>query len=331
MSHGITERDIQAGISQAWHNKTAIMDKITRESSMPYEVIESEIYYKVPDEVLGIDSEDGNYILSPDMKQLVASDDFKPIGLPYGKSYQPTSISTFWNVIEKGLNGIDYEVVSAGSVDNRGKIFASIKLHDGFNIGDRDFKDYITVIDSFDKTTAFKVFYTNVCVVCANTYAAALSAGGEVGRVKHTVNIEDNVHRLIDSIQQFTNASQSNKAALQNAHAQDCSADEARAFLMGLETRTTKEISNATVQKNARMMELFNHGKGNQGQTRLDAFSAYTEFHTHESSNRKQKGAQSYTSEWGSSARLKTIAFDALNNKWGDTVKSGEAVLANID
>lgn len=330
MSAGITERDRQTGLEQAWHGETHIVEKVTKENSMPYEVIESPIYYKVPDEVLGIEQGESDYIVSPNMKQLIASDDFLPIGQPYGKSYQPTSIGTFWNVIEKGLQGIDYEVVSAGSVDSRGKIFASLKLHGGFNVGDREFKDYITVVDSFDKTTAFKVLYTNVCVVCANTYAMALNAGGEVGRAKHTVNVEDNIHRLIGSIKSFMNTSAVNHKKLQEAHQTPCENDEARSFLMGLETRTSTNITNGMVQKNARMMELFNHGKGNQGKTRLDAFSAYTEFHTHESSNRKGKGSQSYTSEWGSSARLKAVAFDALNNNWDNTVKSGEVVLANI-
>lgn len=330
MSHGITERDRQAGTSQAWHGKTLVADKITRENSMPYEVIEADIFYKVPDATMGIASDDGNFILAEDMKQLIASDDFLPIGMPYGKSYKPTSIGTFWNVIDKGMGTTPYEVVSAGSIDNRGKIFASLKLTDGFQVGGREFKDYITVIDSFDKTTSFKVLYSNICVVCANTYAAALSAGGEVARAKHTVNVDDNIVRLIDAIKAFVNVSNQNQIQLKAAHLTDCSQDEARAWLMGLETRGNKEITNALVQKSARMMELFNHGKGNQGQTRLDAFSAYTEFHTHESSNRKGPNAQSYASEWGTSARMKALAFESLNMGWDRTVKAGEEVLAKI-
>ena len=66
-----------------------------------------------------------------------------------------------------------------------------------------------------------------------------------------------------------------------------CSRDEARSWLMGVEGRNAKIATNGLRQKSARMVELFDQGKGNQGRTRLDALSAVTDFHSNERTNRK--------------------------------------------
>ncbi len=326
MSHLIEKRDIQAGLSQAWHNLTTIVDTVTRENSMPFEVVESPIYYQVkqPDEY-GIIRD--VFVQDPEFKTLLASDDFLPVGQPYGSSYCPTSIEMFWKVIEKGMGDTPYQIISAGTVDNRQKVFASLKVTDGFRIGDREFKDYITLLDSFDKSTSLTAKYSNVCVVCANTFAAAMGAGQVIGKTKHTMMIEVNAQRLIDAIDAFAGTSATFKGLLQEAYQTPCSRDEARAWLTGIEGRNIKELTNGMKQKTARMVELFETGRGNEGRTRLDAFSALTDFHSNESTNRKGDNAQYMTSEWGASAQVKTLAVSRFKEDWDGYVKHGEKLL----
>jgi hypothetical protein len=183
-------------------------------------------------------------------------------------------------------------------------------------------------MDSFDRTMAFQTRYTNVCVVCSNTFHAALNSGQEVGKAKHTLNLENNIERLIRAVQLFTATSKNTEEILSRAETVPCSSDEAKAWFTGLVGKEEKDLTNAAKQKTARLSELFVGGRGNQGRTRLDAFQAVTEFHTHESSNRKNGGHQYYTSEWGSSAILKTQIFYGLESKWKETVKKGESMLA---
>lgn len=328
MSAGITERDRQVGLNQAWHGKTKIVDVVTKDNSMPFEIIESPIYYKVQKPHDSIpDFMQDVMIESPEFKQLIASDDFLPIGDPYGQSYHPSTVETFWKVIAKGMEEVPFEIVSAGTVDNRCKLFASLKVTDGFRIGDRQFNDYITVIDSYDKSTSFQTRYTNICVVCANTFAAAMRAGEAVGKAKHTLNLDVNIERLIIAMRAFLGTSKQYQEVLQNASDTPCSADEARAWLIGIEGRNANSLTNGLKQKGARMMELFTGGRGNTGASRLDAFSALTEFHTHESSNRKSEGSQGYSSEWGTSAQVKTLAISGLDANWNHHRKHGERLL----
>lgn len=327
MSAGITERDIQSAATQAWHGKTNIVDVVTRENSMPYEVLESPISYIVqkPCEITGL-MEDIT-LIDPEYKRLIASDDFLPIGEPYAESYHPSSIAAFWEIIRKGMGDTPYQIASAGTVDNRCKLFASIKVSEGFRIADREFKDYITLIDSFDKSTSLQARYSSICVVCANTYAMVMNSGNQIGKAKHTAMIDLNIQRLISAIDGFAGTSAANKVMLQKAFTTPCSRDEARAWISGIEGRNSDVLTNGMLQKTARMIELFETGRGNEGRTRLDAFSAVTDFHSNESTNRKGDGAQSYTSEWGASAQTKNLVATRFESDWEANVRRGERLL----
>jgi hypothetical protein len=327
MSHNIMKRDIQCGLESAWHGLTTIVDVVERSNSMPWDVIESPIYYKKPKVY---DFEPDVYIEDPEFKTLLATDDFLPVGQPYGTSYSPTSIAMFWEIIKKGMGDTPYQIISAGTVDNRQKVFASLKVSEGFRVGDREFKDYITLLDSFDKSTSLQARYSNICVVCANTFAANMQSGTQIGKAKHTQMIEMNVGRLIEAIDHFSGTSSAYKANLQEAFETPCSRDEARSWLMGIEARNTDKLTNGLKQKIARQIELFDAGKGNEGRNRLDALSALTEFHTHESSNRKDADAQYMASEWGASAGIKTLAATRLKTDWDKHVKHGDRILTEF-
>jgi hypothetical protein len=327
MSAGLTARDRQTGLEQAWHRETNIVDVVTRENSMPYEIIEAPIQYRVFDNIEGFPVE--RIIEDTEYKRLIASDDFQPIGEPFAKSYCPGSIAGFWEIIRKGMGDTPYQVASAGTVDDRCKLFASIKVNEGFHVGDREFKDYITLIDSFDKTTSLQARYSNICVVCANTYAMVMNSGSQLGKAKHTTFMELNVERLIAAIDAFAGTSASNKVMLQKAYETQCSRDEARAWVTGIEGRnaTASGLTNGMLQKTARIIELFDNGRGNEGRTRLDAFSAMTDFHSNESTNRKEAGSQRYTSEWGASAQTKNLVATRFEQDWTTNVRRGEGLL----
>jgi len=326
MAHKIEERDRQSGIEQAWHGLTNIVESVTQENSHPYEVKEFPVCYKVRKPNQHGFFED-LVIEDPEWKQLIATDDWLPVGNPYGASYHPSSITGFWDIIKQGMGDTPHQILSAGSVENRSKIFASIKLTDGFKIRDREFTDYITLLDSFDKSTSLWALYSNVCVVCSNTFNAAMSAGKTIGKAKHTAMLDVNVQRLIDAIDAFAGTSASFQQMLGRAVETPCARDEARAWITGLEGRNADRMTNGMLQKTARMMELFETGKGNEGNTRLDAFSAVTDFHSHESSSRLSKANQWHSSEFGSSAQTKTHMASRFEADWSANVRRGTMLL----
>lgn len=302
------ERDIQAGLEMGWHNLTTIVPVVTKEVAHPYEVIPCEIAATRPGE---------DPIPLAGKKILIASDDLKPIGSTYEESYVPNSIESFWNTIEDGLGDTPYQIVSAGSLENRNKIFASIKITDGFKIGEREFKDFISLIDSFDKSMSFRVLYSNICVVCSNTFNAVMNRGNNIARAKHSKGFEGNRDRMVEAIDEFAGTSARFKALMEEAHIAKTEEQEARCWIAGVDADGQKSLSLGDLRKIARMTELFRHGKGNKGETRLDAFQGLTEYHTHESTRLKESNSQWLTSEFGASARVKTRALDALQDWQG--------------
>jgi len=322
----IEARDRQSGVEIAWHGLTNVVDVVTRENSHPYEVVEAEVYHKVkrPND-FGVIEE--VFIEDPEFKRLVATDDWMPVGDPYGSSYHPSDISKFWEIIRLGFGDTPHQILSAGSVENRSKIFASIKVSDGFRIRDREFTDYISLIDSFDKSTSMWALYSSVCVVCQNTLKMAMASGNTIGKAKHTAMLDVNVQRLIDAIDAFAGTSATFQQMLNQAVQTPCSRDEARAWIVGLEGRNADRMTNGLLQKTARMVELFEMGKGNEGNSRLDAFSAVTDFHSHESSNRLGRDSQYLTSEFGASAQTKTLMATRFTQDWATNVKRGEGLL----
>lgn len=326
MSAGIQERDRQVGINQAWHNETIIREVVTLEEAMPFDVAQAFVCHKFtkPDE-FGIDQE--HIVEDSSYKRLIATDDWLPIGEPYGPSYTPSSVALFKSIVAKAFEDVPHKIVSAGTVDDRCKLFCSIQTTDGFRVGDREFKDFLTIMDSFDKSTSLQARYSNVCVVCANTFAAVMNSGSQIAKAKHTAMLELNVQRLLDAIDQFIGTSAQFQAMLKEAHETPCVRDEARAWLTGIAGRNADTMTNGLKQKTARMVELFDSGRGNDGRTRLDAFQAITEFETHESTNRKGDTAQFYTSEFGSSAQTKTLVATRFTADWQRNVRHGEKLL----
>jgi hypothetical protein len=326
MAHGLTNRDIQSGLENAWHRLTNIVPEVTKENSTPFEVVSTPLCYRIPSNDPFGEVPD-KIIEDPNWRRLIATDDFLPVGDPFAPSYTPSSIAGFWNILEKGLGETPYTVISAGTTDNRGKVFASIKVTDGFRVGDRIVKDYITLLDSFDKSCSITAVYSSIVTVCLNTFLANLQAGSVVGKARHSGNLDGNIQKVIDALDTFAGTSAYFQHLMETSDKEPCSRDEARAWVTGVETRNAKDLSNSIKQRTARIVELFDGGKGNSGRTRLDAAMGITEFYSHESS--REAGNQLYSSEFGSGAQVKRFVMEGFERDWDKFVKAGEAMLAS--
>jgi hypothetical protein len=141
--------------------------------------------------------------------------------------------------------------------------------------------------------------------------------------------LDTNIQRVIDAIDSFAGTSAYFRDLLTRAEEKPCSRDEAKAWITGLECRNSNDITNGIRQRTARIAELFESGKGNNGRTRLDAFQAVTEFYSHESSRGSDSGNQLYSSEWGSGAQVKKFVVSNFESTWEKFRKEGEALLTS--
>ncbi len=97
--------------------------------------------------------------------------------------------------------------------------------------------------------------------------------------------------------------------------------DAPRNLFAGWMTRSSagnesKDLGPKTLTKVNRLTELFETGKGNSGENRADAFSAVTDFYTHESTRGSGKNVarQMFSSDFGMGRAAKSDFWNVIRN-----------------
>ena len=115
---------------------------------------------------------------------------------------------------------------------------------------------------------------------------------------------------------------------------QTVTADNVREIFTGFVAPVDAEKLSTRAENTVdRLVSLFNGGAGNNGRNMADAFSAVTDYYTHESSGGENKEKQFLSSEYGAGAQRKAEFF-SLVSKGGDRLvniakRGAELIAAN--
>lgn len=354
MSHEITAIDRQQGIAQAWHKLTEIVKKITLSDCWlsKWDVRKSPLF-----------TEEG---VKTDYCQLVATDNPSiRIGSPvHCETYQPISNADFLRIAQDAILGIKgAEVVSVGSYCGRGRVSVSVQLEQlaSFEAAGRKFLPYLNFLNSHDMSAPFSVATSTTCVVCNNTFGMALQdtkgqlsgirAAKEAAskekvlkiRLKHTKNVGQRLEGIPEIVDGFLGAQAEFQAIMNTLGSETVRASDAKPLFTGFLMRPTlpSDVSKATKEELElstrranqidRLGELFRNGPGNRGETMADAFSAVTDYYTHESAGGFDSiDKQLVSSEFGTGQIAKERAFNLFQSPSSvrDLIQTGNAVLA---
>lgn len=355
MSHEITNIDRQEGTSQAWHGLTKIIEKLTIAGCWlsQWDIVKSKLF-----------TLDGTgKPIETDYCQLTATDNAAiHIGAPvHCDTYQPITNKAFLAIVDEALKSITgASIASVGSVCSRGRVFVSVKLDElpSFKAAGREFNPYLNFMNSHDQSAPFGVVTSNTCTVCNNTFGMNLrliegvrsglnaakenSKNGAVRiRMKHTKNVADRLENVPELIDGFLGAQAQFRAIMDTLDKEEISSRLVQPLMTGFlcapeigdYTKASKgdlELSTRRSNQIDRLTELHFKGAGNNGRTMADAFSAVTDYFTHESSGGEDRSRQLVSSEYGSGQTAKNRAFHAFQSP--DEVKHllnvGAAVMA---
>ena len=314
MSHHIGEFDIQQGRENAWHNLTQIKTDLNIDNNWLRE-------WDVTRRPMTLEGVDTEYSLN------VATDNPAiQIGVPFTDSYTPVTNRMLLDTIKESFLGVKGVTLSSvGSIYNRNRVFLSFKLDEATaSIGNRKFENYVNFGNSFDMSSPVWWGNSNVCTVCANTYRLNRSARGAFGNqavgIKHTRNAAARLIQIEQIIDSTLGAKAEFEAAFSRLASAPISADNASDLFAGF-LGGGEEMSTRTLNQTRRLSTLFKSGAGNRGETLADAFSAVTDYYSHESSG-DDVGKQFVSSEFGAGANSK-------NNFW-DLINAPEAVTSTI-
>ena len=308
MSHHIEDRDVQAGTQMAWQGLTKVVPVVQYEDAFPFEIERLPLLMANDTPLEG-------------WSFFRCSDDGKPAGVPVSESYSALTNARFWEVVQNSVGGTNAIVESAGTIYDRCRRFVTVKLGtdvDDFTVGDRQFKNRFSILDSIDGSTNFYGVNSSTCVVCANTFAVVMGdTSGEFRfKIRHSKNILPKIENMEKAIDQFIGVTAQFKKALEIANEIPVTPADARSLFAGWAGADTNGMSSRTFNTVTRLAELFQRGAGNNGETLLDAFSAVTDFYSHESSGGADQPGfrvkQALSSEFGSASRKKQDFFSNL-------------------
>lgn len=340
MAANINLRDIQTGTEMAWHGLTKVVPVVKFEDAFPYELEKRRLL----DED-GVTPIEGEYYFR-------STDDGLKVGKTLPDTYVTVSNARFWEIVQNAVGGSGAVIESAGTVFDRCRRFVTVRLGtdlDQFKVGDRVFKNRFSILDSVDQSTNLYGVNSSTCVVCSNTFAMAMAdRSGEFRfKLRHSKNLLPKIENMEKAIDSFIGVTAQFQKALVVANEIPVSVPDARALFAGWAATEASGISARTYNTVGRLTDLFVSGAGNRGETLLDAFSAVTDFYSHESSGGTDQPGfrmkQTVSSEYGSASRKKQEFFGALfetrgkedpqfqRNSFDSLVTRGRSVLTAAD
>ena len=314
MADRINQFDRQEGTSDAWHHKTIVKDRITLADNWLNE-------WDIVPVILSKHGQDTKW------RVLECTDNPElEVGAAYNsQTFRPINNREFLDLIEASIAGTNAEIVSVGSVRNRGRVFVSLKLagHEKFEAAGHNFNAYLNFGNGHDKSSVLWVNTSNIDTVCDNTFSCNLfavenarraesqAANAVAVRQRHTVNAKLRFPAVAQLIDRAVGAQSQFAENFTKFDAIAVSEKDAREIFAGLISRDVKPalvvkgLSNRGVQKTDRLVDLFLNGRGNRGATLADAFSAVTDFYTHENVRGNDPAKQFASSEFESGALVK--------------------------
>lgn len=297
----------------AWHELGVVVENaVTSEeaiqlANLDYEVVKSPIFTQ-------------DQQLIPDNFATVRKDTNVPLGI-VGNVYKILQNREAFKFFDDVVATKEAMYHTAGALGNGERIWMLAKLPKNLIIKNIDeVEKYLLLTNSHDGTSTVKLFFTSVRVVCNNTLNLAMKDAKGGISIRHSGLINSKMseaRRILGlSLQYFD---EFGVTAGQFADKQ-LTVDMADNYFNNvLEIDMTQEDESSTRKLNQknRLLQLFEHGKGNDQQairhTLWAALNAVTEYADHELTVKKEKEdpTNRLKSIWfGNSAVLKTKAFD---------------------
>jgi hypothetical protein len=253
--------------------------------------------------------------------------------------------------------GLPYSVNGVGSFDNDVNIFAQFDVNgtgagygykgSKFSVGGKEYQGLITMAKGNDSSLPLSYWLTIICIVCANTFRAALKArkgNAQCVTMKQTKNSQvagGRFDSIQDEIVALFRLQETVQATLERMAKQSVSLNEAEKAFLGLikPIGDNSDLSKTGKTRLENSLEsyvaAFKSSPGiSGGNTREDWFNAVTNVATHGNTDSKNYDAakQFISSEFGTYATRKETAFAVASNDqtWEAMVATGEEVLQGL-
>ena len=214
----------------------------------------------------------------PDTFSLQRTDTRQHLGI-VGKKYRPIQMEEMVDVLDKASCQIgDIDHVGYTSSRNGRKVLIQSKLAANIDVdGDKIEPYFYTVIDNTGMGSN-KTIPSTTRIACDN--ALHLISGDADSTSRHSFSFDMKVEKMLQSIVGSIKAAKNFNSTMVELKNSAFTRDEMVKFTKKL-VPVLEDESSRRISKREKLVELFEKGRGNVGETKWDALNAITEYETH--------------------------------------------------
>ncbi len=191
----------------SWHRQETLLadypegwDDARRIAGIAWEPTEAPMGFTTADDLDGRPA----YTAVTSHKAILRSDNGDHLGT-VGSDWHPISHAVMGEVVEALLAQPNVNIDTMVCLRGGRQVAATIVLDEPYRVGndDSDTLPYLVVLNAHDGSSAFRAMATQVRVVCANTYAAAMADGARSNRqfvFRHTARVMDRIDEAKQAI-----------------------------------------------------------------------------------------------------------------------------------
>lgn len=215
----------------------------------------------------------------PDTFSLRRVDNHHHLGI-VGKNYRPIQMDEMIDVLDKASSQVgDIEHVGYTTSNGGRKALIQSKLADNISVeGDEIIPYFYTVMDNSGMGSN-KTIPSTERITCDNALHL-VNQGSSAMTSRHASTFDQRVEQTVGSIVNSINSARQFSQTMINLKGQKFTRDQMIKLTQTL-VPVEEDESTKRMAKREKLVELFESGRGNVGETKWDALNALTEFETH--------------------------------------------------
>ena len=289
MAHELTtnekgETEFFSAVTKGWHklgqtsDRQLTAEEAIKESRLDWTVEQVPVYHQAEGEMIEV----------PDQYCVRRTDNYKALSI-MTKRYQVIQNHETFSFADEIIGSGKAVWDTAGSISGGRVVFMQVELEGRLflksNPDDQTVKK-VLFVNSHDGSKALMGMITPVRVVCQNTLNAALGSKSNQFKVYHRKNFQsrkDEAAKVLGLASAFYDDLQ---FVMDTLAEQQVTHSYVEGFVNALMPATKDEVSTRTENRRNQITNLFQNGKGNNGETKWDLFNAVTEYVDHHSVGR---------------------------------------------
>ncbi len=247
---------------------------------------------------------DGNKRCIDGVYSLQRSDTNQHLGMVKDK-YRPIQMNEMIDIISEASDKVG-DIDHIGYTTSKGgrKVVIQSKYRDTLDVGGDKIDPYIyTVIDNTGMGSN-KMIPSSVRIACDNAFHLIAQNEEASDRARHSASFDTHVDGMINNIVSAISTTKNFTQIVEKLKNEKFNRDQMVQFTQKL-IPIEKEESTRRQNKREKLVELYEGGRGNVGESRWDAFNAITEFETHSGKQSPEKLIRTFSAN--------TLSRQALN------------------